>query len=114
MDGQTDTSALQYQIGNDVEEEFAKTDTNTSEEDKSNDKKVTYENIHISPLCYMDDVFNMNDNVATAQIGNKKMEEVIARKGLEFNFEKSMFFVMGNKKARNQLKAELEKSPIKL
>merc|ERR1711954_221318 len=78
-------------IGNDVGEAFA---NNESVE------VITYESVPLAPMCYMDDIFNMNESASTAQAGNELMEEIIGEKGLEFNHDKSMYIIMGNRKAR--------------
>ena len=92
-------------IGNDVGESF--TDNNEVE-------AMKYESVDLYPMCYMDDIFNMCENVAATQASNNLMEEVVGKKGLEFNYEKSMFLVMGNKKTRAKLQEEIRKTPIKL
>ena len=92
-------------IGNDVSEAFA---------DEADKFEVKYESVELSPLCFQDDILRMSDSFESAKYGNKLMENVIAKKGLEFNTEKSMYIVMGNKKARNKIKSEFDKSPITL
>ena len=49
-----------------------------------------------------------------AQLGNEVMEELIGKKGLEFNYDKSMYLIMGNKKVRKKMNEDIEKSPMKL
>ena len=113
--GSVDSAILSsVSIGNDVDEAFSKEygAENTASEDKN--ERVVYNSIPLLPLCFMDDCFNMSSTIARAQQGNNIMEEVINRKGLEFNHEKSNFLVVGNTKNRKKIKAEIERSPIKL
>ena len=92
-------------IGNDVSDTFASSD---------GDYEVTYENIHLSPLIFMDDIFRMAESVESAQYANNLMELIIGRKGLQFNEDKCMFVLMGNKRERKILKEQLNKTPLKL
>ena len=84
-------------IGNDVSVTFAEADGK---------QEVSYESVDLSPLIFIDDIFRMTDTVESAQYANKLMELIIGRKGLEFNQDKSMFVIMGNKKERKALKAQ--------
>ena len=56
----------------------------------------------------------MAESLASAQYGNHLMEELIAKKCLQFNLDKSSFIVMGTNKQRKQFQRELEKSPLTL
>ena len=56
----------------------------------------------------------MAASVSSAQYANHLMEQIIGKKGLEFNLKKSMFVIVGNKKVRKSLKAQLDKSPLSL
>ena len=106
MQGSVDDAIISsVSIGNDVCEAFA---------DEADKFEVKYESVELSPLCFQDDILRMSDSFESAKYGNKLMENVIAKKGLEFNTEKSMYIVMGNKKARNKIKSEFDKSPITL
>ena len=77
-------------IGNDVSDAF---------KEKEDEYEVKYENVQLSPLLFLDDILRCSDTVESANYVNKLLEKVISKKGLEFNSEKSMFIVMGNKKA---------------
>ena len=92
-------------IGNEVSDTFAC---------KGGDYEVEYNSIRLSSLIFMDDIFRMAASTFSAQFANNLMEEIIGKKGLEFNLDKCMYIVMGNKKARKSLKAQLEKSPLTL
>ena len=62
----------------------------------------------------MDDIFRMTESVKAAQEGNIKMEYIVGSKGLDLNIDKSNFTLIGNKKARKKLRAEMEKEPLTL
>ena len=48
------------------------------------------------------------------EMANHLVEEIIGKKGLEFNLDKCMYILMGNKKARKTLKSQLENNPLTL
>ena len=56
----------------------------------------------------------MAGSVSSAQYANHLMEEIIVKKGLEFNLDKCMYIVMGNKKTRKSLKSQLDNAPLTL
>ena len=78
------------------------------------DCEVEYGNLKLSPQIFMDDIIRMAASRDSAQYANKLLETLIGKKSLQFNLDKSAFLVMGNKKARNKLHTEIEKSPITL
>ena len=65
-------------------------------------------------MSFLDDVLRMCEDVDSAQYANDKMETMLGKKSLELNLEKSSFLVIGNKKARKNITAQLKKSPLKL
>ena len=113
--GSVDSGILSsVSIGNNVEEAFWKENKSKNNDREYKNESVLYDSIPLSPLCFMDDCFNMSSTVPRAQQGNDIMEEIINKKGLEFNHDKSNFLVVGNAKGRKKIKAEIGKSPIKL
>ena len=64
------------------------------------DGELNYLELDLGPLLFMDDIFRMGDNVTSAQVANDLLEEMIGKKSLEFNLDKSAFMVMGNQKTR--------------
>ena len=67
-------------IGNEVSDTFAST---------NGDNEVSYGNVKLSPLIWMDDILRMAFSVSSAQFGNDLIEYVIGSKGLELNLDKS-------------------------
>ena len=46
----------------------------------------------------MDDIGRLAESKVNTQEANEKLEEMINRKGLEFNIDKSNFLLIGSKK----------------
>ena len=59
-------------------------------------------------IFYMDDIQRMSDNAKSAQTGINRVEKLTESKCLEINFNKSNYTLIGNKKARRKLKADVE------
>ena len=78
------------------------------------EEKVKYETVTLDPLSYMDDVFDINENVKDSQTSNNLMEEFIGSKNLKLNLDKSNFIVIGGSKERRKLKKEIKKNPLML
>ena len=62
----------------------------------------------------MDDILKSSEDVASAQIANKIMEDLTGKKNLQLNLDKSSFLVIGNKAFRRKVNSQLERSPLKL
>ena len=78
------------------------------------DKELKYEDLVIFPPIFMDDIEKLSNSVEAAQYGNDKMEELVGRKKLQLNIDKSGFLIMGNKKARKTIESQLVKNPLTL
>ena len=75
---------------------------------------LPFPRVNLSPQIFMDDIARMAANRDSAQYANNLPETLIGNKSLQFNLEKSGFLVMGNKKARHELHAQIEESPLTL
>ena len=53
-------------------------------------------------------------DIASAQTGNNRMQNVAETKLLNFNLEKSCFMVFGNYRRRSEIMHELESNPLLL
>ena len=62
----------------------------------------------------MDDVFRMGENVESAQYANNVMEELVGKKSLKLNFDKSSYVIMGNKKSKRIMSLQQKKTPLML
>ena len=69
----------------------------------NSDKEIKYHDINLNPQSYMDDVIRMAENRNNAQYGNDKMEEMVKKKVLQFNLDKSNYMIVGSKKGREKL-----------
>ena len=75
---------------------------------------VFYGSIAIKSLLWQDDVLKANSTLEDAQDSNKRMEAVLGSKMLDFNLDKSVFIVIGNKTFKDQTNEKLEQSPLLL
>ena len=74
--------------------------------------EVVYHDLVLGPLLFMDDIFWMAEDVASAQKANNLLEEMVGKKSLELNFDKSNFMLVGNKKSRKIIMRQLEEKPL--
>ena len=77
-------------------------------------KEIMYADLVIFPTIYMDDCNKLSNIIEAAQYANDKMEVVVGKKNLTLNIDKSVYTVLGNKKARKAMKAKLSENPLKL
>ena len=68
----------------------------------------------MSPLLFQDDISNVSDTIEEAQKANNKMEDLLERKLLSLNLDKSKFLVVGSNKARRKMIEKLEETPLML
>ena len=80
----------------------------------SSDCEVVYVDLPLKPQIFMDDIFRMAEDRESAQFANTVMEEMVEKKLLSFNNDKSCYTFMGNKTARKRLKAQCVESPLML
>ena len=91
-------------IGNGMKETFT---------DK--DKEVEYlDNIKLAPLSFLDDLARLSTDRDATQYGNDKVEDLLNRKGLELNLDKSNFLIMGSKKSRKKIQNQVDQNPLTL
>ena len=76
------------------------------------EKELKYEELIVKALSYMDDIFRMSENIENAQYGNDAIHHMINKKNLELNYDKSVYTIMGNKKAVSKMKQKLKESPL--
>ena len=76
--------------------------------------EIAYGNIEMSAQIFVDDVFRMGENVESAQYANNVMEELVGKKSLKLNFDKSSYVIMGNKKCKRIMSSQLKKTPLML
>ena len=78
------------------------------------DGEVEYFGVKLHPTLFMDDIGRMAETVESAQDGNKRMEDLLESKCLNFNLSKSNYIIMGKSKQKKKLRDELEKNPLTL
>ena len=81
---------------------------------QSSECEVVYGNVELSAQIFMDDIFCMAEDVKSAQYANNVLEEMVGRKSLKLNTDKSSYIIMGNKKARKGFISQLKNSPLSL
>ena len=55
----------------------------------------------------------MSNTVEQARDGSQKIDELLKQKLLSLNYDKSKYILLGNRKAKNRMKKELSKHPMK-
>ena len=78
----------------------------------SSDCEIAYYTINLYPQMFMDDIFRMAKDRTSAQFANTAMEDMVERKLLSFNNDKSCYTIIGNKSARKKLKKQCNDSPL--
>ena len=76
--------------------------------------EIVYGDEMIQPLIFQDDLARACTSVDSLIKGNILMEQVMEGKLLDFNLLKSIFMVVGNKKIRKKIVAELSSQTINL
>ena len=76
--------------------------------------EVKYGDIMMGPIIYQDDLARLAGNVVDAQAGIAKVEACMKTKMLDLHDEKSCFLVVGKGKFLNQVKNDLQMSPLTL
>ena len=78
------------------------------------DDEVSYADLRLFPLLYMDDLFRMANSVTSAQKGLIKLEQVAEAKLIQYNMTKTCFIVFGNKKEKEKIEEDLDRNPLTL
>ena len=68
----------------------------------------------LAPFLFQDDVARLSTNLEAVQRGNDRIESMAEEKLLDFNKDKSVYLVIGSKKAKKEVLASLRKSPLTL
>ena len=76
------------------------------------DGEVRYSSLILAPLIYMDDIYRMAEDRKSAQDANDRIVDLVESKLLDLNVDKTNYLVVGNKKARRKLDADMKKSPL--
>ena len=65
-------------------------------------------------MLFQDDVARLSLDVASAQRGNDRMQNVAETKLLNFNISKSCYTIFGSKRRRLEMEKDIELCPLKL
>ena len=76
--------------------------------------ELSYGPVRLQPLLNQDDIGCLSTSLNDVQAGNKKLENIIETKLLDFNVDKSCTIVMGSRSKRRQIKEQLDETPIML
>merc|ERR1711954_585263 len=81
---------------------------------KDSRDEACYASLVLGPMLYVDDLFRIAPSVASAHAGLKKMEQLAASKGVDYNPAKTSYIVVGGRKEKESIEKELEENPLKL
>ena len=97
-----------------VKEFFSDTSDNVQDIDEADeedpDSSDSPDLLH--PIIFQDDIFKASEDIESANDANKRMVAMVESKLLSLNIDKSIYLVIGEKKARKKLLEELKKDPI--
>ena len=65
-------------------------------------------------LILQDDIMKMSNTLEQARNGSEKIDELLKQKLLSLNYDKSKYILLGNGKAKNRMRKELMKQPMKM
>ena len=68
--------------------------------------------VNLNSLVLQDDVNKMNDSLPQARIGCNKIDEILKRKQLSVNYDKSKYLIIGSEKYRKEVLKEVKDSPM--
>ena len=74
--------------------------------------ETSYGTVRLQPIIFQDDVARIASGIRTAQAGNMKLANVMKEKQLKVHPDKTGYIVIGNAGYQEQIKKELEVSPI--
>ena len=64
--------------------------------------------------CSLLDSQQMSNTLEQARNGSQKIDELLKQKLLILNYDKSKYILLGNRKAKNRMRNELRKHPMKM
>ena len=70
--------------------------------------------LELIALILQDDISKMCNTLEQARNGSQMIDELLKQKLLSVNYDKSKYLLLGNTKAKNRMRKELEKCPMKM
>ena len=74
--------------------------------------ELTYGSVPMAPVIFQDDILHAAEGIKEARIANAKTSRVVKRLNLTLNKDKTFCILIGSKKQRTKIQAELEKDPL--
>ena len=68
--------------------------------------------VNLNSLILQDDISKMNDNINQAKEGCRMIDNILKKKQLSVNYDKSKYMIIGNEKYRNEVKKDIENNPM--
>ena len=68
--------------------------------------------VNLNSLVLQDDVNKMNDNLTQARVGCSIIDNILKRKQLSVNYDKSKYLIIGSKEYRSEVLKEIEENPM--
>ena len=68
----------------------------------------------LNNLVFQDDISKMNDHLGQAREACTKIDNMLKRKQLSVNYDKSKFLIIGNNNYRKKILRNIKKDPMKM
>ena len=85
-------------------------DSDIDSEEKDEEDDYTPDLFH--PIIFQDDIFKASEDIKSANDANVRMVKLVESKLLSLNLDKSIYLVIGDKRARKNILKKLETNPI--
>merc|ERR1712102_19788 len=86
-------------IGNAVQETFKEPSTEIGD-------------LKLNSLVFQDDICKLSNRLLDSRSGNEKIDDMLKRKLLSVNYDKSKYLVLGNSKFKNKIEQETSLNPM--
>jgi hypothetical protein len=74
--------------------------------------ELNYGSVPMAPCMFQDDLIHLSGGVSEARAASSKVGAIMAQRNLRLNKDKSVAMVVGSKKQKDQIRAELEARPL--
>ena len=74
--------------------------------------ELEYGDVPLAPLMWMDDLLHTTRGLEEARQVNKRVDKMMKQRTLKLNEAKSVCLIIGNKKQKKEITAQLEKEPL--
>ena len=87
-------------------------DGGITENFKDSESEVEYSGIKLGPCLFQDDIARLAGDLESVRDGNRRVENMAESKLLDFNLDKSCFLIIGSRKFKSKITAEIRLNPI--